>query len=139
MKANPSILHSPQATKYVPQCKWPVLIPQKNEVKYLDMHLDRRREAHQVLKETAQPKSETNALATRKKINTVNRKQTPHIRCSTQTHTDLWNLAMGDSLQFQHQNPPALSIQEPLIHSERTLVHKQPQDPPISTNEHSAQ
>jgi hypothetical protein len=57
--------------------------------------------AHQIQKKTAQPKSETNALATRK-INTINRKQTPSIQSSTQTHMDLWNSAMGDSLQFQH-------------------------------------
>jgi hypothetical protein len=35
--------------------------------------------AHQNQKKTAQPKSETNALATRKKINIINRKQTPPI------------------------------------------------------------
>jgi hypothetical protein len=53
------------------------------------------------------------------------------IQSSTQTHMDLWNSAMGDSFQFQHQNPSALSIQDShcQIHSERTLVHKQPQDP----------
>jgi hypothetical protein len=33
--------------------------------------------------------------------------------------TQLW----GDSLQFQHRNPPELSIQDSAIHSERTLVH----------------
>jgi hypothetical protein len=33
------------------------------------------------------------------------------------------NSAMGDSLQFQHRNPPALSIQDFLINSERTLVN----------------
>jgi hypothetical protein len=57
--------------------------------------------AHQNKKKTAQPKSETNALATRKKINTINRKQTPPIQ-SNRTHMDLWNSAMGDNLQFQH-------------------------------------
>jgi hypothetical protein len=71
-------------------------------------------------------KSETNELATQK-INTINRKQTPPIQSSTQTHMEPWNSAMGDSLQFQYQNPPALSIQDSPIHSERTLVHKQPQ------------
>jgi hypothetical protein len=74
-------------------------------------------------------KSETIALATRKKINTINRKQTPSIQSSTHTHMDLWNSAMGDSLQFQHRNPPALSIKDSPIHSERTLVHKQSQNP----------
>jgi hypothetical protein len=44
------------------------------------------------------------SLATQKKINTSNRKQTPLIYSSTQTHKDLWNSAMGASLQFQHQN-----------------------------------
>jgi hypothetical protein len=60
--------------------------------------------AHQNQKKTAQPKSETKALATRKKSNTINRKQTP-IQSSSETHMDLWNSAMGDSLQFQHRNP----------------------------------
>jgi hypothetical protein len=40
---------------------------------------------------------------------------------------------------FPGVDPPALSIQDSPIHSERTLVHKQPQDPWRSTNEHSAQ
>jgi hypothetical protein len=83
--------------------------------------------AHQIQKKTAQPKSESNALATWKKIK--NRKKTPPIQSSTQTHMDLWNSAMEDSLQFLHRNPPALSIQDSPKHSERTLVHKQPQDP----------
>jgi hypothetical protein len=57
--------------------------------------------AHQIQKKTAQPKSETNELVTRK-FNDINRKQTPPIQRSTQTHMDLRNSAMGDSLQFQH-------------------------------------
>jgi hypothetical protein len=36
----------------------------------------------------------------------------------------LRNSAVGDSFQFQHQNPPVLSIQDYPIHSERTLVHR---------------
>jgi hypothetical protein len=51
--------------------------------------------AHQNQKKTAQE------LVTRK-INTINRKQTPPIQSSAQTHMDLWNSAMRDSLQFQH-------------------------------------
>jgi hypothetical protein len=46
--------------------------------------------AHQNQKKTAQPESETSELATRKKINTINRKQTPPIQSSTATHMDLW-------------------------------------------------
>jgi hypothetical protein len=84
--------------------------------------------AYQNQKTPAQPKSEINALATRKKNNTISRKQT-HTKSSTQTHFDLRNSAMGGSLEFQHRNPPALSIQDSPIHSERTLVHKQLQDP----------
>jgi hypothetical protein len=38
--------------------------------------------AHQNKKKTAQPKSETNALATRKKIDIMNRKQTSPIQSS---------------------------------------------------------
>jgi hypothetical protein len=83
---------------------------------------------YQIQKKTAQPKSETNALATRK-INTIDRKQTPAIQSSIQTHLDLRNSTMGDSLQFHHGNPPSLSIQYSPIHSERILAHKQPQDP----------
>jgi hypothetical protein len=40
-------------------------------------------------------KNETNALASRKKFNTISRKQTPPIQISTQTHMDLLNSAMG--------------------------------------------
>jgi hypothetical protein len=31
---------------------------------------------------------------------------------------------VGDSLQFQHPNPPAFSIQDSSIPSERALIHK---------------
>jgi hypothetical protein len=55
---------------------------------------------HENRKKRAQPISETNALATRKKLNTTNRKQTPPIQSSIQTHMDLWNSAMGNSFQF---------------------------------------
>jgi hypothetical protein len=65
---------------------------------------------YQIQKKTAQPKSETNALATQEKANTINRKQIIPIQSSTQTHMDLWNTAMGDNLQFQHRNRPVLSI-----------------------------
>jgi hypothetical protein len=58
--------------------------------------------AHHNQKKTAQPKSETNALTTRK-MNAVNRKQTPPVQSSSPTHMNLWNSAMGDTLQFQHQ------------------------------------
>jgi hypothetical protein len=77
-------------------------LPEKNEVKYLGMHLDRRRKmgkAHQVRNKTAQRKSKTNELVNLK-INTINRKQTPFIQNNTQTHTGLRNSIMGDSLQF---------------------------------------
>jgi hypothetical protein len=57
--------------------------------------------AHQNKKKTAKPESEINEMGTRK-INTINREQTPPIQSSTQTHMDLWNSATGDSLQFQH-------------------------------------
>jgi hypothetical protein len=45
--------------------------------------------AHQIKKKIAQPKSKTNALATQKKINIINRKQTPPIQSSIQTNMDL--------------------------------------------------
>jgi hypothetical protein len=44
-------------------------------------------------------------MAIRKKINTINSEQTPPTQSSTQTHVDIWNSAMGDSLQFQYKNP----------------------------------
>jgi hypothetical protein len=85
--------------------------------------------AHQNQKKTAQPKRETKALVTQKKLNSINSKQTPPIQRSTQIHVDLWNSAMGDRLQFQNRNPPAFSNQDSPIHSVRTLVHKQEEDP----------
>jgi hypothetical protein len=51
--------------------------------------------AHQNQKKPAQPKGETKALATQKKINTINRKQTPPIQSSNEPHMDLWNSPMG--------------------------------------------
>jgi hypothetical protein len=63
--------------------------------------------AHQNEKKTAQPKSETNPLATQKMIN---RNQTTPIQSSTQTRIDLWNSDKGGRLHFQHRNSPALSI-----------------------------
>jgi hypothetical protein len=50
--------------------------------------------AYQNQKKTAQPKCETNALASQMKINTTNRNQNP-LQSSTETHIDLWNSAMG--------------------------------------------
>jgi hypothetical protein len=47
---------------------------------------------HKSEKKTAQPKSETNVLATQKKINTINIKQTP-TQSSTQNKMDIWNSA----------------------------------------------
>jgi hypothetical protein len=85
--------------------------------------------AHQIQKKTAQPTRTTIEQATWKKINTINRKQTPHVQSITQTHADLWKSAMGASLQFLHRNLPGLSIQASLIHSEYMLVYKQPHDP----------
>jgi hypothetical protein len=60
-------------------------LPQKNEVKYLGMHLERRLTWAKHIKskkEITQPKSETNELAARKKINTISRKQTPPVQSS---------------------------------------------------------
>jgi hypothetical protein len=77
-------------------------VPQRNKLKYLDIHLDRRLTWAKHIKTTtttttrtkaARPKSETNALATRK-ITSINRKQTPSIQIIAQTHMDLWNSAL---------------------------------------------
>jgi hypothetical protein len=84
--------------------------------------------AQQNQKKTAEPKSETNALAALQ-INTLNRKQTPSIQNSTETGNDVRNSAMGDSFKFQHRNPPERSNQDSPIPSERILAHKQPEDP----------
>jgi hypothetical protein len=81
-------------------------------------------EAHQNQTKQLNQEEKKYALATRK----MNRKRTPPTQISTQTQMDLWNSAMEDSLQFEHRNPPALSIQDSPIHSERSLVHKEPQD-----------
>jgi hypothetical protein len=70
-------------------------LPHKNEVKYLGMHIDRRLAWAKHIK----TKSETNASATRK-INIINRKQTPPTQSSPQTHMDPWTSAMGDSLEL---------------------------------------
>jgi hypothetical protein len=91
-------------------------LPQKNYAKYLgsiSVETDTGK-AHQNQNKTAQPKSEKDSVTTWKKINTINRKQTP-IQSSTQTHMDLWNSVTENSLQFQHRNPP--------VHSERALVY----------------
>jgi phage-related protein len=100
---------------------------QKNEKKCLGMHLKRTLTWAKFInkKKIAQSKSETNTLATQK-INTINRKQTPPIQKGTQTHMDLWNSAMGASIQFQHRNHPELTIQVSPTHSECSLVHKHP-------------
>jgi hypothetical protein len=66
--------------------------------------------AHQNKMKTSQPRSETNALATQKKINTINRKQTPPIQAVLKP---IWTYG----------------IQLWGIHSECTLVHKQSQIP----------
>jgi hypothetical protein len=57
---------------------------------------------HQSHKKPAQPKGETNALATRMKSNIINRKETPSIQSSTENLLDLWHSGIGSSLIFQH-------------------------------------
>jgi hypothetical protein len=124
-----SVLFSPQFPYYPRKMKWNTWACISTE----DWHGQEK---------TAQPTCETNELATRDNISTISaisRKQTPPIQSSTQIHMDTLNSAVGDSLQFQHRNVPALSIQDSPIHSERALVHKQPQDPWRSTNERSAE
>jgi hypothetical protein len=77
-------------------------LPQKNEVKYLHMHLHRRltwAEHIKTKRKELKQKPKQNELVTRK-INPCNIKQTPPIQRCTQTHMDLWNSAMGGSLQF---------------------------------------
>jgi hypothetical protein len=65
----------------------PVDLPQKNEVKYLGMHLGRRltweKHIETRRKQFNLKEKYVYALATRKKINTINRKQTASIQSST--------------------------------------------------------
>jgi hypothetical protein len=60
-------------------------------------------------KENSLIKNEINALATRKKISIINRKQKLLLyKAVLKTHFDLWNSAMGESLQLQYRNLPEL-------------------------------
>jgi hypothetical protein len=104
------------------------MFPCSKELKERGMHQERRPglgKAHRANKNTVKLKSETNALATLE-INAVNIKQTAPAQSSTQTRLDLWHSDMGDSLKFRHRNPSALPTQNSPMHSERTLVYKQP-------------
>jgi hypothetical protein len=60
--------------------------------------------AHQNKKKTPEPKSEINALATRKKINTVNRKQTPPIQSILKPiwtyEIQLWGTASNSNIEI---------------------------------------
>jgi hypothetical protein len=71
-------------------------LPQKNEVKYLGMHLDKR------LTWAKHMKYKTEKLNQKAKQMhwLLGRRSNLSIQSSTQTHLDLWNSAMGDSLQF---------------------------------------
>jgi hypothetical protein len=87
--------------------------------------------AHQNQKKIAQTKSETNAL-TIQKINSIKRKQ----------YSNPYG-PMEFSYGGQRPTPTLKSssvlIQDSLIYSDHTLVHKQPQDPWKCTNERSAE
>jgi hypothetical protein len=97
-------------------------LPQRNELKYLSMHFARSltwaKHIKTKRKQLNQKAKQTHWLLGR--INTINRKQTPPMQSSTRTHVNLWNSAVGDSLQFQYRNPPGLPIQDSPIHFERT-------------------
>jgi hypothetical protein len=81
---------------------------------------------------TAQSKSETNELVTRK-INSIKRQHTPPLQIRTQTHMNLRTSVTRDSLQFQHLNPPALSIQCSPIYSWYINNHKIHEDLQMNT------
>lgn len=66
--------------------------------KYLDKRADKADTSKP--KETSQPRSEINGLATRNAINTVSRKQTTAIP-SAQTHLDFRHSVMRDSFKFR--------------------------------------
>jgi hypothetical protein len=106
------------------------------------MHVDRRltwaKHIKTQRKQLNQKAKQMHRLLGRRSIRSIESKLL-YIYSNTQIYSDIRNSAMGDSLQFHQRNPPALSVQDSPIHSERTLVHKQPQDPRRSTNEYSAQ
>jgi hypothetical protein len=58
------------------------------------------RKAYQKQKKTTQPKSEINALVSRK-INTINREQLSPVKNSNQTHMNLWNFNIEILQRFQ--------------------------------------
>jgi hypothetical protein len=77
-----------------------VELPQKNEVKYLGMHLDTRltwtKHKRTKRKQLNLKSKQMQWLLGRSTISTE--KQTPPLQSSTQTQMDLWDSAMGDSL-----------------------------------------
>jgi hypothetical protein len=60
--------------------------------------------------------------------NTTNKKETPPLQTSNETHTDLWTSAMGEPLIPTWKYSTATIGGSP-IHSERTVVDKQPENP----------
>jgi hypothetical protein len=105
-----------------------VALPPKNEVKYLGMHRDRRLTWAKHIKPKRKPLSlKAKQMHWILGRSTLSTESNSSYTSSVQTHLNLWNSAMGDSLQFQHQNPQELSIQDSPIHSECTWIHKKPQ------------
>jgi hypothetical protein len=97
-----------------------VRLPQKNEVKYLGMHLGRRLTWAKHIKPrrkqlNLKAKQMHWLLGTRSTLSTESK-----LLLYKAVLKPIWNNGM-DSLQFQNQNSTALSIQDSPIHTECTL------------------
>jgi hypothetical protein len=107
---------------------------QKNEMKYLRISReDWHRQSIPNRKENSSTKKRNKWTLYSEEDNTIKRKQTPPIQSSGPME-----FSYGGQPPIPISKSSSASIQVSPIYSECTLVHKQPQDPWISTNEHSA-
>jgi hypothetical protein len=106
-------------------------LPQKNEVKYLDMHLDRRLTwAKHIIRKRLELKQKAKNMhwllgGTRISIESRVLLYKAVLRLIWTYGIQLW----GKSSNSNNEKPPTILIQNYPIHSERTLVQIQQQDP----------